>query len=65
MTKLDYIEYIQHHVYTLANSKHSDPRLATQYILGFLTSQLGEAMYRDSDVAHRFRRQVQEINRKD
>ena len=58
MMKKDYIEYIQHHVYTLANSQYRDPQLATQYAIGFLTAQLAEAMWADSDVTYRFKRSV-------
>lgn len=59
MTKQDYITYIQTRLYTRANQLYDDPRLATQYIIGFLTQQLGEAMYRDSLVAERFKHTVQ------
>lgn len=62
MTKLEYVEYIQHHLYTAANSKFKDPRLATQYIVGVLTAQLASAMYNDSKVARHFKHTVQQIN---
>ena len=49
------IEYIQSKLYDLATSKYSDPKLANQYIIGFLTQQLAQAGMDDSKVLARFR----------
>jgi hypothetical protein len=61
MTNTQYQQYIQSHVYTLADSKYSDHDLQQQYIIGFLTAQLAQAMSHDNYVALRFRHTVNNL----
>ena len=55
MTTTQYQQYIQTRVYALADSKYSDHDLQQQYIIGFLTAQLAQAMAADSHTARHFR----------
>jgi hypothetical protein len=61
MTNIQYQQYIQSRVYTLADSKYSDHHQQQQYIIGFLTAQLALAMTHDNHVALRFRDRVTDL----
>ena len=61
MTTTQYQQYIQSHIYALADSKYSDHDLQQQYIIGFLTAQLASAMAADSHIALRFRDTVSHL----
>jgi hypothetical protein len=61
MTTTQYQQYIQSHIYALADSQYSDHSLQQQYIIGFLTAQLASAMTHDNHVALRFRNTVNHL----
>jgi hypothetical protein len=61
MTNTQYQQYIQSRVYTLADSKYSNHNQQQQYIIGFLTAQLAQAMAADSHVALRFRDKISSL----
>lgn len=65
MTNLDYVEYIQRQVSAQANKKFTNPRLATQYIVGLLTAQLAEAMMTDTRIASKFKHTMQLLNKQE
>ena len=61
MTNTQYQQYIQTRLYELADSKHSEHHLQQQYIIGFLTAQLAEAMSRDNYVALAFKDRMDDL----
>ena len=61
MTTTQYQQYIQTRIYALADSKYSDHSLQQEYIIGFLTAQLAQAMAADSHTALQFRDTVSRL----
>ena len=61
MTTTQYQQYIQTRVYAIADSKYSEQDLQQQYIIGFLTAQLAQAMAADSHIARHFRDTVSRL----
>jgi hypothetical protein len=61
MTTTQYQQYIQTRICTLAESKHSEHHLQQQYIIGFLTAQLAQAMASDNHIALHFRDTVSRL----